>query len=275
MEGKSFVEQVKSFVDDVKSSFTVEDVQVSKMDIKPVESEKKEEKLLLEETSKEVFKKDEQLSIAVHAESHPSEDVEKKENVKDSVPDVPIQTRDNKSIKVDDKDDDIVDEKKILVAEQEVIQKKVDAVEKVDEQAINFKEKDLFEKSDEEPSVPLFEKCDKYAKTEKETVLSAVIEPTIQQSTAETVVLSAQVKSRRSSTSEAAAPMEIEFDIHERKYSDTISVSSTTLLEKGVIVDSSLVSEIRSAMNETEMKTTIIRRAALVATTVVWYWSLL
>ena len=253
--GKSFVEQVKSFVDDVKSSFTVEDVQVSKMDIKPVESEKKEEKLLLEETSKEVFEKDEQLSIAVHAESHPSEDVEKKENVKDSVPDVPIQTRDNKSIKVDDEDDDIVDEKKILVAEQEVIQKKVDAVEKVDEQAINFKEKDLFEKADEEPSVPLFEKCDKYAKTEKETVLSAVIEPTIQQSTAETVVLSAKVKSRRSSTSEAAAPMEIEFDIHERKYSDTLSVSSTTLLEKGVIVDSSLVSEIRSAMNETEMKT--------------------
>jgi hypothetical protein len=45
--------------------------------------------------------------------------------------------------------------------------------------------------------------------------------------------------------------MEIEFDIHERKYSDTISVSSITSLEKDVIVDSSLVSE-------TEMKTAAV-----------------
>ncbi|KZS19293.1 Uncharacterized protein APZ42_014156 [Daphnia magna] len=72
------------------------------------------------------------------------------------------------------------------------------------------------EKLDDIESI-VFEKCEKYGKTEKD-IPSTVDEP-IQHATAETGVFSAEVKSQRSSTSEAT-PLELELEISERKSSD-------------------------------------------------------
>ncbi|KAI9551657.1 hypothetical protein GHT06_021993 [Daphnia sinensis] len=83
----------------------------------------------------------------------------------------------------------------------------------------------------------VFEKCEKYGKTEKD-ILSTVDEP-IQHATAETAVFSAEGKSQRSSTSEAT-PLELEFEISERKLSD-ICASTIGQLEKDEPVDVTLL----------------------------------